>query len=81
MMRKVLLVLFAAVAGAAPAPGQRLPDVVRTPLGERADAALKEAEASGYVGVALVAKFDDSVTMGIALPRAGDAGREPNARS
>lgn len=44
-----------------PADSGIAPDIVRPPLGERADAVLREAEAKGYSGVALVAKDGEIV--------------------
>jgi CubicO group peptidase (beta-lactamase class C family) len=49
--------------GQAGKPGDsgQAPDIVLAPLGERADSALREAEAKGYSGVALVAKDGEIV--------------------
>jgi CubicO group peptidase (beta-lactamase class C family) len=46
---------------AKPADSGTTPDVVLAPLGEKADAVLREAEAKGYSGVALVAKGGEIV--------------------
>jgi len=46
---------------AKPADSGTTPDVVLVPLGEKADAVLREAEAKGYSGVALVAKGGEIV--------------------